>query len=59
MIIDGHAHVYAEQSAGKIVSSFTELHHMEPTSWINWADDRKMILTRLYHAILLHFSKFL
>ena len=32
MIIDGHAHVYAEKSAAKIVSSFTELHHMEPTS---------------------------
>jgi len=32
MIIDGHAHVYAEKNAAKIVSSFTELHHMEPTS---------------------------
>ena len=32
MIIDGHAHVYAKKSAAKIVSSFTELHHMEPTS---------------------------
>ena len=32
MIIDGHAHVYTEESAAKIISSFTELHHMEPTS---------------------------
>ena len=32
MIIDGHAHVYAEKNAARIVSSFTELHHMEPTS---------------------------
>ncbi len=32
MIIDGHAHVYAEKSAEKIIASFTELHHMEPTS---------------------------
>lgn len=28
MIIDGHAHVYAEKKAAKIVFSFTELHHM-------------------------------
>lgn len=32
MIIDSHAHVYPEKSAAQIVSSFTELHHMEPTS---------------------------
>ena len=32
MVIDGHAHVYAEKNADRIVSAFTELHHMEPTS---------------------------
>ena len=32
MIIDGHAHVYEEKSATRIISSFTKLHHMEPTS---------------------------
>ena len=31
MIIDGHAHVYADRNALRIVSAFTELHHMEPT----------------------------
>lgn len=31
MIIDGHAHVYPEKNAAKIVSSFTQRHHMEPT----------------------------
>ncbi|MBR0086596.1 MAG: amidohydrolase family protein [Lachnospiraceae bacterium] len=31
MIIDGHAHVYAEKNAERIISSFTDLHHMEPT----------------------------
>ena len=30
MIIDGHAHVYDDNRAEKIVSSFTQLHHMEP-----------------------------
>ena len=28
MIIDGHAHVYTENNAAKIISSFTELHHI-------------------------------
>lgn len=32
MIIDGHAHIYAEKSAKKIITSFTQLHHMEPTA---------------------------
>ncbi|MBQ6660020.1 MAG: amidohydrolase family protein [Lachnospiraceae bacterium] len=32
MIIDGHAHVYNEKNAEKIVSAFTELHRMEPTA---------------------------
>ena len=32
MIIDGHAHIYAEGSAEKIISSFTKFHHMEPSS---------------------------
>ncbi len=31
VIIDGHAHVYADKNALRIVSAFTELHHMEPT----------------------------
>lgn len=31
VIIDGHAHVYADKNASRIVSAFTELHHMEPT----------------------------
>ena len=31
MIIDGHAHVYAQKNAEGIISSFTTLHHMEPT----------------------------
>ena len=30
MIIDGHAHVYDDNRAEKIVPSFTQLHHMEP-----------------------------
>ncbi len=32
MMIDGHAHIYPENSAEKIIASFTELHHMEPTA---------------------------
>ena len=32
MIIDGHAHIYAEKIAKKIITSFTQLHHMEPTA---------------------------
>ncbi len=31
MIIDGHAHIYPEDSAEKIITSFTVLHQMEPT----------------------------
>lgn len=31
MIIDGHAHVYADQVARRIIDSFTAFHHMEPT----------------------------
>lgn len=32
MIIDGHAHIYPENNADKIVRSFTDLHNMEPTA---------------------------
>ena len=31
MIIDGYAHIYPEDSAEKIITSFTVLHQMEPT----------------------------
>jgi len=31
VIVDGHAHTYMHDLAPKIVSSFTELHRMEPT----------------------------
>ncbi len=31
MIIDGHAHVYADQIAGRVIDSFTSFHRMEPT----------------------------
>jgi len=31
MIIDGHAHTYPEHSANKVIQSFVEFHHMEPT----------------------------
>ena len=31
MIIDGHAHIYPEANAEKIISSFTDLHRMQPT----------------------------
>ena len=32
MIIDGHAHTYPDQAALRIIQSFTEFHHMEPTA---------------------------
>jgi len=31
MIVDGHAHVYADQIARKIIDTFTAFHHMEPS----------------------------
>ncbi len=31
MIIDGHAHVYADQIARRVIKSFTDFHRMEPT----------------------------
>ncbi len=31
-IVDGHAHTYMDDLAGKIISTFTELHMMEPTA---------------------------
>ena len=32
MVIDGHAHVYPDKVTQKIVETFTQYHHMEPTS---------------------------
>lgn len=34
MIIDGHAHLYADESAQKIIDKFTEFHKMNPKSGI-------------------------
>ena len=31
MIIDGHAHTYPDHAASRVISSFVEFHHMEPT----------------------------
>lgn len=32
MIIDGHAHIYPENNAEKIMAAFTQFHRMEPTA---------------------------
>ena len=55
MIIDGHAHVYNEKNAEKIVSAFTELHRMEPTASLGLSDSEKELILggnsyRLYMA---------
>lgn len=34
MIIDGHAHTYPDRAAFRVIHSFVEFHHMEPTASI-------------------------
>ena len=60
MIIDGHAHIYAEKSAEKIITSFTQLHHMEPTDSVGagTAADllSRMEASRIDYTVLANFA---
>lgn len=60
MIIDGHAHTYPDSAAGRVVHSFLDFHHMEPTDSVGTGtvDDlrQKMKQSRTDYTVLANFA---
>lgn len=62
MIIDGHAHTYPDHAASRVVQTFLEFHHMEPTESVGkgTVDDlkTKMRTSGTDYTVLANFAPF-
>ncbi len=60
MIIDGHAHLYSDTAAAKVVGSFTEFHRMEPNSALGKGTlldlQKKMAEAKIDYTVVANFA---